>query len=132
MTQIRHPQFGQPNFKTPKAPKKPKQRMRQVSAKKAAHRASDAGREGLEWMRRVKQLPCVICGKHGPSDAHHVFHSRYGTRKASDFEVIPLCKSHHQDGPEAIHNDKAAWLEKHGPDYSYLPHVAVQLGEVDF
>jgi hypothetical protein len=72
---------------------------------------------------RVKQLPCVICRKPGPSDAHHVICDRYGTRKASDFETIPLCKSCHQDGPEAIHNGKASWVEKHGPDHSYLPLV---------
>lgn len=52
---------------------------------------------------RVKSLPRVICRKPGPSDAHHVICDRYGQRKASDFETIPLCKPHHQDGPEAIH-----------------------------
>jgi hypothetical protein len=72
---------------------------------------------------RVKQLPCVICRKPGPSDAHHVICDRYGTRKASDFEVIPLCKAHHQDGPEAIHNGKASWVEKHGPDHEFLEAV---------
>jgi hypothetical protein len=72
---------------------------------------------------RVKQLPCVICHRPGPSDAHHVICDRYGTNKAGDFEVIPLCKAHHQDGPEAIHNGKASWVEKHGPDHSYLPLV---------
>ena len=72
---------------------------------------------------RVKQLPCVICLKHGPSDAHHVICGRYGSSKASDFEVISLCKIHHQDGPDAIHNGKASWVEKYGSDYGYLPLV---------
>lgn len=72
----------------------------------------------------VKSLPCVICRKPGPSDAHHVICDRYGTNKSSDFEVIPLCKSHHQDGPDAIHNGKASWVKKHGPDHSYLPLVS--------
>jgi len=72
---------------------------------------------------RVKQLPCVICFRHGPSDAHHVICGRYGSSKASDFEVIPLCKSHHQDGHDAIHNGKASWAEKYGADYAYLPLV---------
>lgn len=71
----------------------------------------------------VKQLPCVICNKHGPSDAHHVFSNRFGSAKASDFEVIPLCKAHHQDGPDAIHNGKESWVEKYGADYDYLPLV---------
>lgn len=89
-------------------------------------------RAGKAWMARVKTLPCAVCGKAGPSDAHHVFHGRYGTRKAPDTDTIPLCKADHQDGPEAIHKNKAAWLEKHGPDYSYLPWVAQMLGEVDY
>ena len=89
-------------------------------------------REGKAWMHRVKQLPCAVCHKPGPSDAHHVIHGRYGMRKAPDKATIPLCKAHHQDGPEAIHNGKATWMEKHGPDYSYLPWVEAQLGEVDF
>lgn len=72
---------------------------------------------------RVKQLPCVICLRLGPSDAHHVICGRYGSSKASDFEVIPLCKAHHQDGPDAIHNGKASWVEKYGSDYGYLPLV---------
>jgi len=78
-------------------------------------------------MARVKQLPCVICGKPGPSDVHHVICDRYGTSRASDFDTIPLCKAHHQDGPEAIHNGKASWVAKHGPDHGFLPLVAEML-----
>lgn len=89
-------------------------------------------RAGKAWMRRVKQLPCAVCRKPGPSDAHHVIHGRYGTRKAPDTATIPLCKAHHQDGPEAIHQGKATWAAKHGHDYSYLPWVESLLGEVDF
>ena len=71
----------------------------------------------------VKAMPCAVCGAPPPSDAHHCFHDRYGSRRASDFEVIPLCKAHHQDGPLAIHNAKAAWRAAYGPDYRYLPRV---------
>ena len=88
-------------------------------------------RAGREHMARVKQLPCIICGKPGPSDAHHVICGRYGARRASDFHVIPLCKEHHQWGPDAIHNNKAAWIAHYGPDYEYLPVVADMLaGEI--
>ena len=79
--------------------------------------------EALAHIYRVKQLPCVICGKPGPSDAHHVICDRYGQRKSSDFDIIPLCKEHHQHGPEAIHNGKKSWARKHGPDHAYLPLV---------
>lgn len=76
---------------------------------------------------RVKALPCVICGKPGPSDAHHCIHDRYGTRKVPDEETIPLCKKHHQDGPDAIHNGKETWRQKYGPDHGYLERVAALL-----
>lgn len=104
-----------------------KRPMRKVSAKRKAYRASQDGQDAAEHMRRVKAMPCVICGKHGPSDAHHVICDRYGTRKASDLDVIPLCKSHHQNGPDAIHNGKASWVAKHGPDHAYLPMVYAAL-----
>jgi hypothetical protein len=78
---------------------------------------------------RVKALPCVICHKPGPSDAHHVICGRYGTAKASDFDTISLCKSCHQYGPKAIHNNKRAWIERNGPDYDYLPIVAKMIDQ---
>lgn len=80
-------------------------------------------REGKAHMARVAQLPCVICGRR-PVQVHHVFHGRYGQRKATDFETIPLCPEHHQVGPYAIHNDKAGWLDRWGADHSYLAVVA--------
>lgn len=74
-------------------------------------------------LARVKSLPCVICGAPPPSDAHHVICDRYGQHRASDEETIPLCKAHHQDGPDAIHNGKESWVAKYGPDHGYLPEV---------
>lgn len=79
------------------------------------------------YLARVKSLPCVICHKPGPSDAHHVICDRYGSRKASDFDTIPLCKAHHQEGPDAIHNGKASWVEKYGPDHGYIAAVRRRL-----
>lgn len=76
---------------------------------------------------RVKELPCVICHKPGPSDAHHCICGRYDQRKASDFRVIPLCKECHQWGPMAIHENKRAWIERNGNDYEFLPVVADML-----
>jgi hypothetical protein len=76
-----------------------------------------------EHLQRVKMLPCVICRKPGPSDAHHVICERFSSNKAGDFETIPLCKNCHQEGPNAIHNGKRSWVERNGPDYEYLDTV---------
>ena len=86
-------------------------------------------------LARVKALPCVICRKPGPSDAHHVISGRYSQRKACDFDTIPLCKRHHQHGPDAIHENKAAWEQANGPDWGFLPLVRAWLdpnNEIDF
>ena len=81
---------------------------------------------------RVKQLPCVICKAPPPSDAHHCISGRYSQRKAPDSMTIPLCKQHHQQGPDAIHNDKAGWIERNGNDFEYLAVVADMLkGELN-
>lgn len=74
-------------------------------------------------LRAVKSLPCIICGAPPPSDAHHCIHDRYGMQRVADECTIPLCKKHHQDGPDAIHNGKQSWREKYGADHEYLPAV---------
>lgn len=111
-------------FKTRGKPLKAKTPMRKASAKRKAYRASDEGKKALRYMQAVKQLPCAVCGAAPPSDAHHVIHDRYGTAKASDFDTIPLCRSCHLDGPDAIHNGKQSWREKHGPDHGYIEQTA--------
>lgn len=83
-------------------------------------------REGKAHMARVAQLPCVICGRR-PVHVHHCCHGRYGQRKVTDFEVIPLCPDCHQSGPNAIHRDKAAWRDRNGSDFEFLPVVADML-----
>ncbi len=103
-----------------KKPLQAKSPMRKVSKAKAAYRASDEGKAARRYMWLVKQLPCAVCGAAGPSDAHHVIHDRYGSRKSSDFDVVPLCKLHHQNGPDAIHNGKQSWREKYGPDHGLI------------
>lgn len=51
----------------------------------------------------IRSLPCMVCGKPGPSTLHHPHGGsmRYrgvhkaGGKKTSDFLVIPLCVDHH-------------------------------------
>lgn len=85
---------------------------------------------GKRHIQRVKNLPCAVCGKAPPSDAHHVIHGRYSQRKAPDTATIPLCKQHHQWGNGAIHNGKESWRQAHGPDYSYLGWVQTMIEQL--
>lgn len=104
-----------------KAPLKAKTPIKQRSAKKAAYRASDVGKRASDYMALVKQLPCVITGLYG-CDAHHCQSGRLGSRKASDFDVIPLHPSAHRAeyGPGAYHHNKREWEATHGPDTDYI------------
>lgn len=95
--------------------------VRQVSKKRQAFRKSLEGKQAFAHMACVKELPCCICGAPGPSDAHHCFHGRFSTARASDYDTIPLCvECHRSPFPGAIHTSKSAWAAKHGPDYSYI------------
>jgi hypothetical protein len=49
-------------------------------------------------LKRVAELPCVICNRQ-PSHAHHIrFAQRRGlSQKVSDEYVVPLCALHHGD-----------------------------------
>ncbi len=55
-----------------------------------------------EHIARVKSLPCSICDKPGPSDAHHI-------DQACQYTVVALCKSCHQDPHNGIHGRRAMW-----------------------
>lgn len=109
--------------KAPKQPRPARKGLPPVSAKKRAHNAAEKAAGAQDHMARVKALPCICCGHHPPSYAHHV--TGDGKRR-SDFRVIPLCFECHQ-GPRGYHAAKASWVSKHGPDYGLLDAVAKML-----
>ena len=51
---------------------------------------------------QVKKLPCSVCDKTGPSDAHHIEQSLH-------FCVVALCKDCHQNSLLGWHGQKRAW-----------------------
>ena len=77
-------------------------------------------------MARVAALPCVLCQSR-PVEVHHCISGRYGSRKVSDFDTIPLCHDHHR-GVNGIHADKTRWQWRYGNDTDYLPVVARMIG----
>lgn len=60
-------------------------------------------------MGRVKELPCAVCGAHGPSDAHHILEGRTPGRKSPDLCTIPLCRDCHQGSRNGIHGRRVMW-----------------------
>ena len=81
---------------------------------------------GKLYMGYVAKLPCVICGD-WPVHVHHVICGRYSGKKATDTETIPLCPTCHQQGPLAIHNGKASWVKRNGPDTAFIDAVRAQV-----
>lgn len=114
-------------------PEKVRKPMRRVSPKKEAHRRSPEGKAGLDYMGKVRCLPCVICDGWGMiqnsrTEAHHCKSGRYGNRREIDTNTIPLCHSHHNKlkpyaGDEdklGYHNGQATWEAAYGPDYDFI------------
>ena len=61
----------------------------------------------------VKEMNCVVCGAHGPSDAHHIVqHLQY--------TCIPLCKDCHQGSFNGIHGQQRIWKVKKITEMSAL------------
>lgn len=74
------------------------------------------------FLAEIRKLPCMACGKHGPSEAHHV--QTRGAGGGDDFfNLIPLCTEHHTGGRHAWHRGKLTFLE-------HFPHVLDYLGKV--
>lgn len=125
------------------------QNVRPVSKRRQKARQSAEGQAGLAYMRAVKMLPCVACGRPGPNDAHHCkdtppdgkpgLYDRLPAagRKSGDRDTIPLCPEHHRAPyPDAYHTNRTAWAERHGPDYSHIgptrAAVAALTEEIEF
>jgi len=95
--------------------KKPKKK-----AKSAAER-----REGnsAAYLAKIRQLPCCVCRKPGPSEAHHLrcAGGRGTSMKAEDKTALPLCTEHHtMGGPACVHYVGSRlehhWFVQHGID----------------
>ena len=54
------------------------------------------------YLGRVKELPCSVCEKSGPGDAHHI-------KQDCQFTAIALCKECHLGSFMGWHGQKRAW-----------------------
>lgn len=55
-----------------------------------------------EYLAVIKSMPCGVCGRHGPSDAHHI-------EQGMQYTCIPLCRDCHQGNHNGIHGRRAIW-----------------------
>ena len=87
-----------------------------------------------EHMIRVARLGCLACKKDGyltpEVELHHPRHGVGMGRKASHYDVLPLCHAHHRTGGHGIafHAGKQAWEAKYGTETELLEEVQTLLG----
>lgn len=55
------------------------------------------------YLEAVKNLPCSVCDRSGPSDAHHIVQGQHYT-------TVALCKDCHQGSFNGIHGQRRMWL----------------------
>ena len=101
---------------------KPWSRPEPLVPKAGTRRQDDKGPDrSPAWLARVRSLPCLACfsgQQTTPTRAHHpkgLFQRTMGVR-VSDLLCLPLCDSHHTDGPDALHKtgDELHWWKSHG------------------
>lgn len=71
--------------------------------------------EAKRYLADAARLPCCVCGA-TPVVCHHPIMGRHSQRKASDFDVIPLCPQHH----DHLHRSPDFWREFWGFDTDYV------------
>jgi len=80
-----------------------------------------------EHMNKIADLGCIICRKMGfpnsPAELHHIKDKTGMGRKASNFEVIPLCPRHHRQGKDSYHYSPKEFTKKWGTQKELLTEV---------
>ena len=76
--------------------------------------------EERKYMSKVASFGCIACEKDGlddiPAEIHHVRkHTGIGLRP-SNFDVLPLCASHHRTGKISVHLGKKAFVDRYGTE----------------
>ena len=82
-----------------------------------------------EYLLKDSNLGCIVCGQ--PATIHHLTGSKYRGmgKKASHYDVIPLCPNHHQHGGYgvAFHAGQKVWEAKYGTQEELLEKVKRKL-----
>ena len=75
-------------------------------------------------MRSVAELGCIICDKMGfpgsPAELHHIISNTGMGKKATNYEVIPLCPHHHINSEESYHQSPKEFTDKWGSQEDLL------------
>jgi hypothetical protein len=87
-----------------------------------------------DHLSKVASLGCIACYNLGfldsPAEIHHIRAGQGMSQRASHFETIPLCPTHHRTGGYgvAIHAGQKTWEAIHGTEISLLEQVHEFIG----
>ena len=77
-----------------------------------------------EHVNKVARLGCIICRKEGnplvDAELHHIRSMTGLSKRATNFEVIPLCVRHHRLGKESFHYSSRNFSSKWGSQQELL------------
>lgn len=71
-----------------------------------------------QWLSFVGAYGCLVCAR--PNNIHHI---KDRAMPRNDLFVLPLCREHHQDGPDAYHTNPTAWEALHGSQWRLYARV---------
>lgn len=80
-----------------------------------------------DHLAKVASLGCIICENF--AEIHHIRTGMGMGQRNTNFNVIPLCHTHHRTGGHgiAIHAGKKTWQEKFGTELELLNKVKNKL-----
>ena len=90
-------------------------------------------RNEKKHMNKVAELGCIACTGMGfpdsPAELHHISNGMM-SKRASHFEVIPLCHFHHRTGGygNALHAGIKVWEIAFGTEADLLKQVHSEVG----
>lgn len=85
-------------------------------------------------LSRVADLGCIVCNNLGyensPAEIHHVLTGCGTSQRASNYDVIPLCPTHHRHGGNgtAIHAGQKSFEKNFSSELDLLLQVHLALG----
>lgn len=87
-----------------------------------------------DYLNRVASIGCIVCCNldlgETPSEIHHIGNGAMAKR-ASNYEIIPLCHIHHRTGDNgvAVHSGRKSFEANFGTEQELLEQVKVLLCE---
>ena len=86
------------------------------------------------YLSKVAALGCVVCRNLGygesPAEIHHI-RTGQGAKRASHFDVIPLCPNHHRNGGYGVayHAGRKAFEQAYGSEIDLLEQTKREVNQ---